>query len=124
MSVTELETVKNQLREQNHRIESLESTVKETLPPLLEKFDHNTTEMHKLCISINDLVNQIGTQRKESEKINRRTDKIEEKLSSLRDEVIESRPLVKVVRSLGTKMLWFSFTIVGAAVSIIMLSKS
>lgn len=123
MPAKELESVKQSLSEQDSRIKSLESTVSAVLPPLLEKFDNNANEMHKLCLSINDLVSGLAQNSKEIVMFGNRLGKVEDKFTELKEEVIENRPLVKLVKGLGVRIFWFAFIITGAAVAIILAAK-
>jgi len=123
MPQKELESVKKTLSDQQGRIKTLEDTVSAVLPPLLEKFDNNATEMHKLCISINDLVNQMSSNSKELVRFGNRMDKIEINFTDLKEEVIENRPLVKMVKGLGVKVFWLAGAIVVAAFAIIVATK-
>ena len=123
MPAEELESVKKSLNEQDSRIKSLESTVTAVLPPLLEKFDNNATEMHKLCLSINSLVSGLAQNSKEITMFSNRLDKQEIRFTELKEEVIENRPLVKLVKGLGVRIFWFALIVSGAAFAIIMTSK-
>ena len=118
MPAKELESVKSKLNEQDGRIKSLESTVSAVLPPLLEKFDKSTGEMHKLCLSINSLVSGLEQNSKEMLMFSNRLDKAELNHTILKEEVIENRPLVKVVKGLGIKVFWYAFVLAGSALSI------
>lgn len=118
MPQKELESVKRSLNEQDGRITSLESTVTAVLPPVLEQLGDNAKEMHKLCISINNLCNVQTQNSKEMLMFNNRIDKIEQNFTGLKEEVIENRPLVKVVKGLGVKIFWYSFVLAGGAFSV------
>ena len=119
MPQQELESVKKCLTEQDGRIKSLEITVSATLPPLLEKFDENIASQHELSLSIRDLVAGLSQNSKEIVMFSNRLDKLEVKLTELKEEVIENRPLVKLVKGLGSKMIYTALAIVVAAVAVI-----
>ena len=119
MPARELESVKSKLNEQDSRIKSLEITVSATLPPLLEKFDENIASQHELSLSIRDLVAGLSQNSKEIVMFSNRLDKLEVKLTELKEEVIENRPLVKLVRGLGAKMIYTALALVVAAIAVI-----
>ncbi len=118
MPAQELENVKKSLSDQDSRIKSLEITVSATLPPLLEKLDEHITSQHELSLSIRDLIGGLAQNSKEIVMFSNRLDKQEAKFTELKEEVIETRPLVKVVKGLGVKIFWFSFTVAVGAITV------
>ena len=123
MPQKELETVKAAISQQDGRIKSLEDTVAATLPPLLEKFDKFISVQHEVSISMNNLVNQMASHSKDISRFGNRVEKVETNFSALKEEVIEGRPLVRLVKGLGNKMLGLAFTIFFAAIAIVISYK-
>ena len=124
MPASDIKEIQKSVIEQGHRIKNLEDHISDVLPPLLEKFDNNAQQMHELCLSINDLVNQVKSQTKETEKLHRKFDKLQERHDILQDEVVENRILVKAVKGLGSKMLFAGLSVIGVAVVIVMTGKA
>ena len=120
MPAQELEHVKKSLSEQDGRIKSLEDTVHAVLPPLFEKIDKTVNAQHEVCLEIRDLINQMAANSKDMIRVSNRMDKLEINHTTLKEEVIENRPLVKLVKGLGTRIFWFAFVIAGAAFAIIL----
>lgn len=115
MSANDLNNVTKELAEQKVRISTLEG--------IADKFDKVADQLHELCISINSLTNKYDSHATEFERSRKRLDKIESNHSALKEEVIENRPLVKAVKALGLKIMWFSLTVVGAATVIVISMK-
>ena len=115
MSANDLKDVTNDIVEMKSKIAVIEANS--------SKWDGIIDKLHEVCISINDLVSSNKMQMKEYERTIKRQDKLESNYVALKEEVIETRPLVRMVKALGLKMIWFSMSVVGAAVVVVISMK-
>lgn len=115
MSANDLSNVTKDIAEMKAKIAVIEASS--------SKWDSVLDKLHEVCISINGLVTSNDIQLKEYERVVKRQDKLENNHTSLKEEVIENRPLVKAVKALGLKIMWFALSVVGAATVIVISMK-
>lgn len=130
MSAEKLAELEKQQSEHGHQIKSLENTVENVFPPLMDKLDALTDRLHENSKAITLHIEKFSMQESNNKDAFERVRKQQEEtvkqlnvdrvnFTKIKDEVIENRVVLKAVKGLGAKMAIFALTVVGAAVMII-----
>ena len=131
MSAEAIKKLQESQSEHSVKIQSLEKTIENVFPPLLAKLDTLTDRLHENSESINLHIQKSTSQgdsskeafervRVQQEKLENSIGKVKDNLTTLKNEVIENRPVLKVVAGLGNRLIVLAVVIVAAASAIIM----
>lgn len=131
MSPEDLAAIRSKQEVHGLKIESIEKTIENVFPPLMDKLTVLTERLHENSEAITLHIEKSGIQdeaakaaferiRIQQEKLDTIQTKDRENFQKLKDEIIENRPIIRMVKGLGTKLVGLAIIVLGSAVAIIM----
>lgn len=131
MSPEEIAAIKSQQQVHGLKIESIQNTIENVFPPLMDKLTVLTERLHENSEAITLHIEKSGLQdearkaaferiRIQQEKLEKTQAKDRENFQTLKDEIIENRPILRMVKGLGTKLVGLAIVVLASAVAIIM----
>lgn len=119
--------LKQQQSVQEEKINAIEKTLETKVDSLVTKLDKLADAIHESTIESAKISIQQTEQLKYNERMNKRMDKLVDDYRALSNEVVENRPIIKIIKGIGAKLLGYTVAIVvscGGVVAALLTSQA